>query len=167
MPGDLNRATLIGRLGKDPELRAMGNGKTVATFSIATSDKWKDKNSGQDKETTEWHRITCFRESTVHFLEHYVKKGDQVYVEGAIKTRKWQAQDGSDRYSTEIVITDFNGNVQKMGGAGQASANRDESTYGSTRDRPPREGNSGAGGAPAGGFGSSMDDDIPFYPEVH
>lgn len=161
MPGDLNRASLIGRLGKDPELRNMGNGKPVASFSIATSDRWKDKESGKDKENTEWHRITCFRESTVRFLEHYVKKGDQVYVEGQIKTRKYD-KDGVTHYATEIVITDFNGEVRKLGSAGEGGSKRDEGDYGTTRDREPSS-RPQASREQSGGFaGGGMDDDIPF-----
>lgn len=157
MPGDLNRATLIGRLGKDPELRNTGGGKTIASFSIATGDKWKDK-GGNEKETTEWHNIVCFRESTVRFLEHYVKKGDQVYVEGAIRTRKWE-KDGVTRYSTEVVINDFNGEVRKLGSSSDGGSKRDESSYGTTRDREPRS--SGSGSGSSGGFGGD-DDSIPF-----
>ena len=153
MAGDLNRGTLIGRLGKDPEIRNTGAGKPVASFSIATSDKWKDKNGGEEKEVTEWHRIVCFRESTSRFLEHYVKKGDQVYVEGQIKTRKYE-KDGVTHYNTEIVITDFNGEVRKLGSAGEGAAARDESSYGKTTTRPAK----GAASAPA----SDMNDDIPF-----
>lgn len=159
MAGDLNRATLIGRLGKDPEIRNTGAGKPVASFSIATSDKWKDKESGTDKETTEWHNIVCFRESTSKFLEHYVKKGDQVYVEGALKTRKWE-KDGITRYSTEVVISDFNGEVRKLGSAGEGRGTRDESSYGTTKDREPSQRPAAGGGG--AGFGGGMDDDIPF-----
>ena len=156
MAGDLNRGQVIGRLGKDPEIRNTGAGKPVASFSVATSDKWKDKNSGEEKEVTEWHRIVCFRESTARFLEHYVKKGDQVYVEGQIKTRKYE-KDGVTHYNTEIVITDFNGEVRKLGSAGEGSSSRDESSYGTTRTRPAKA------GAPAGGHSAgSFDDDIPF-----
>lgn len=153
MAGDLNRASLIGRLGKDPEIRNAGNGKPVASFSIATGDKWKDK-EGKDKETTEWHNVVCFRESTSRFLEHYVKKGDQVYVEGQIKTRKWE-KDGVTRYSTEVVVSDFNGDVRKLGSAGEGKGSRDESDYGSTKDREPSE-------RPQASRSASMDDDIPF-----
>jgi len=155
MAGDLNRASLIGRLGKDPEVRNTGAGKPVASFSIAMSDKWKDKN-GDEKEQTEWHRIVCFREATSRFLEHYVKKGDQVYVEGQIKTRKYE-KDGVTHYNTEIVITDFNGEVRKLGSAGEGGrAAPAEDSYGSTSTRPGKS-------APSGGSAGSFDDDsIPF-----
>jgi single-strand DNA-binding protein len=155
MAGDLNRASLIGRLGRDPEIRNTGAGKPVASFSIATSEKWKDKNSGDEKEQTEWHRIACFREATSRFIEHYVKKGDQVYVEGQIKTRKYE-KDGVTHYNTEIVITDFNGEVRKLGSSGDGGARPapDEGAYGTHSSRPSK----GGGAVPA-----SMDEDsIPF-----
>lgn len=159
MAGDLNRASLIGRLGKDPEIRNTGAGKPVASFSIATSDKWKSKD-GDEKEQTEWHRIVCFREATSRFVEHYVKKGDQVYVEGQIKTRKYE-KDGVTHYNTEIVIADFNGDIRKLGSAGDGGGRPapDEGSYGSTSTRP---GKSPSSGAPAGG----IEDDIPFAPQV-
>lgn len=163
MAGDLNRGTLIGRLGKDPEIRNTGNGKPVASFSIATSDKWKDRD-GNEKETTEWHNVVVFREATARFCEHYVKKGDQVYVEGQIKTRSWE-KDGVKRYSTEIVISDFNGEVRKLGSAGEGRASRDESQYGSTRDRQSSGGRPGADRSAASQSAfdpGDLDDNIPF-----
>lgn len=111
MANSLNRATILGNVGQDPEIRSIPSGGSVANFSVATSETWKDKSTGEKKERTEWHRISVFAEHTVNFVQQYVNKGSRVYVEGQIQTRKWQAQDGSDRYSTEIVVKPFVGQV--------------------------------------------------------
>src|SRR6202043_4012483 len=105
----LNKVTLIGRLGKDPEVKNLTNGSAVANFSVATSEKGKDKRSGEMQEKTEWHNIVVWNEKTIEFIEKYLNKGDMVYVEGKIQTRKWEDSDGKDRYSTEIVIPQFAG----------------------------------------------------------
>jgi single-strand DNA-binding protein len=105
----LNKVTLIGRLGKDPEVKNLTNGSAVANFSVATSEKWKDKRSGEMQEKTEWHNIVVWNEKTIEFIEKWLKKGDLVYLEGKIQTRKWEDSDGKDRYSTEIVIPQFAG----------------------------------------------------------
>ena len=109
MAGSLNKVLLIGRLGADPEIKQMGNGKNVARLSIATSNTWKDKNTGEKKEKTEWHRVVIFNEGLVNVVQQYVKKGTQVYIEGQLTTRKWKDEkSGTDRYSTEIVLQGFN-----------------------------------------------------------
>ena len=109
MAGSLNKVQLIGRLGADPEIKQMVNGKNVARLSIATSQSWKDKNSGEKKEKTEWHRIVIFNEGLVNVVQQYVKKGSQVYIEGQLTTRKWKDEkSGTDRYSTEVVLQGFN-----------------------------------------------------------
>ena len=117
MAGSLNKVLLIGRLGADPEIKQMVNGKNVARLSLATSQTWKDKNSGEKKEKTEWHRIVIFNEGLVNVVQQYLKKGAQIYVEGQLSTRKWKdEQSGQDKYSTEVVIQGFNSSLTMLGG---------------------------------------------------
>lgn len=118
MAGSLNRATLIGNVGKDPEIRSLNNGGKVANFSVATSESWKDKHSGEKKEKTEWHNVVVFNDGLVGVVQQYVKKGSRVMVEGEIQTRKWQDKDGNDRYSTEIVLQGFGGRLLLLSGGG-------------------------------------------------
>lgn len=155
MAQSLNKVMLIGRLGRDPEIRSFQNGGKIANFRIATSKSWKDRNSGEKREKTEWHSIAVKAEHTVRFVEQYVQKGDLVYVEGELETRKWQAQDGSDRYSTEIVIAPYSGSLSKLsgsnsnGGGGQSG--------GSGYDN-----RSSGGGSDYGSPTRDLDDEIPF-----
>ena len=122
MSGSLNKVLLIGRLGADPEIKQMVNGKSVARLSLATSQSWKDKNSGEKKEKTEWHRVVVFNEGLVNVVQQYLKKGAQVYVEGQITTRKWKdEQSGQDKYSTEILIQGYNSSLTMLGGGNQNS----------------------------------------------
>ena len=122
MAGSLNKVLLIGRLGADPEIKQMVNGKSVARLSLATSQSWKDKNTGEKKEKTEWHRIVVFNEGLVNVVQQYLKKGAQVYIEGQISTRKWKdEQSGQDKYSTEIVIQGYNSSLTMLGGSGGIS----------------------------------------------
>ena len=117
MAGSLNKVLLIGRLGADPEIKQMSNGKSLATLSLATSQSWKDKATGEKKEKTEWHRIVVFNEGLVNVVQQYLKKGAQIYVEGQITTRKWKdEQSGQDKYSTEIVIQGYNSSLTMLGG---------------------------------------------------
>ena len=117
MTGSLNKVLLIGRLGADPEIKQMVNGKNVARFSLATSQTWKDKNTGEKKEKTEWHRIVVFNEGLVNVVKQYLKKGAQIYVEGQLSTRKWKdEQSGQDKYSTEIIIQGYNSSLTMLGG---------------------------------------------------
>ena len=117
MAGSLNKVLLIGRLGADPEIKQMVNGKSVARLSLATSQSWKDKNTGEKKEKTEWHRIVVFNEGLVNVVQQYLKKGAQIYVEGQISTRKWKdEQSGQDKYSTEIIIQGYNSSLTMLGG---------------------------------------------------
>lgn len=110
----LNKATLIGRVGKDPEIRTTQEGKEIANFSLATSERWKDKNTGEKKEKTEWHKIVVFNQALITIIKSYIKKGSHIYVEGAIHTRKWQDKEDRDIYSTEIVLQAFNGVIQLL-----------------------------------------------------
>lgn len=168
-----NRAILFGNCGRDPETKTLNSGDKVATFSLATSESWKDKNTGERKETTDWHTIVVFNQNLIPVIEQYVKKGTKLSIEGQIKTRKWTANDGSDRYTTEIVIPRFGGH---LGLEGQPrGVERDEHGYGSTRDRPSTGSGSRREGAarqddPRMGMGDpgpsrladQLDDDIPF-----
>lgn len=154
----LNRATLIGNLGGDPEIRTFDSGDKVANFSLATSDRWKDRNTGEQKERTEWHRVAVFGK-LVDVIEQYVRKGDKVLVEGAIRTRKWQDQSGQDRYSTEIVLTGFDSKLIMLGspGSGNGKTDGQREAYGDmpgASSPPPRD-----DAPPAGG---GFDDEIPF-----
>ena len=122
MAGTLNKVILIGRLGADPEIKQMVNGKSVARFSLATNQNWKDKNTGEKKEKTEWHRIVVFNEGLVNVVQQYLKKGAQIYVEGQLNTRKWKdEQSGQDKYSTEVVIQGYNSSLVMLGGGNQNS----------------------------------------------
>jgi len=109
----INKATILGHLGRDPEIRSFSNGNRVANLSVATSERWKDRTTGERKEKTEWHRVAVFNETLVEFLEKHARKGQRIYLEGAIETRKWTDQDGKDRYATEIVLRNFS-SVLKM-----------------------------------------------------
>ncbi|OAI45232.1 single-stranded DNA-binding protein [Rhizomicrobium sp. SCGC AG-212-E05] len=153
MAGSVNKVILVGNLGKDPEVRRMTSGEPVVNLSVATSETWKDKSSGERKEKTEWHRVVIFNENLAKVAEQYLKKGAKVYLEGALQTRKWTDKDGAEKYSTEIVLNRFNGTMVML------------------------DGRSGGGGGGEGGFGGGgrgtnetpanfqrdeMDDEIPF-----
>ena len=129
MAGSLNKVLLIGRLGADPEIKEMVNGKSVARLSLATSQSWKDKNTGEKKEKTEWHRIVVFNEGLVNVVKQYLKKGAQIYVEGQISTRKWKDEkSGQDKYSTEVVIQGYNSSLTMLGGGNSSSSSNQDST---------------------------------------
>ncbi len=149
MAGSLNKVLLIGRLGADPEIKQMVNGKSVARLSLATSQSWKDKNTGEKKEKTEWHRVVVFNEGLVNVVQQYLKKGAQVYIEGQISTRKWKdEQSGQDKYSTEIVIQGYNSSLTMLGGGGGISTNKPSQSIA----------NDEASQAPQ----NDLDDEIPF-----
>jgi len=128
MAGSLNKVLLIGRLGADPEIKQMVNGKSVARLSLATSQSWKDKNTGEKKEKTEWHRIVVFNEGFVNVVQQYLKKGAQVYIEGQLSTRKWKDEkSGQDKYSTEIIIQGYNSSLTMLGGGSRGIQNDNSS----------------------------------------
>ena len=128
MAGSLNKVLLIGRLGADPEIKQMVNGKNVARLSLATSQSWKDKNTGEKKEKTEWHRIVVFNEGLVNVVQQYLKKGAQVYIEGQLSTRKWKDEkSGQDKYSTEIIIQGYNSSLTMLGGGSRGIQNDNSS----------------------------------------
>ena len=129
MAGSLNKVLLIGRLGADPEIKQMVNGKSVARLSLATSQSWKDKNTGEKKEKTEWHRIVVFNEGLVNVVQQYLKKGAQIYVEGQLSTRKWKdEQSGQDKYSTEVIIQGYNSSLTMLGGGSSAGIKNDNTS---------------------------------------
>ena len=149
MAGSLNKVLLIGRLGADPEIKQMVNGKSVARLSLATSQSWKDKNTGEKKEKTEWHRIVVFNEGLVNVVQQYLKKGAQVYVEGQLSTRKWKDENsGQDKYSTEILIQGYNSSLTMLGGGNQNPVTSQETKQISEDNNIPSQDN--------------LDDDIPF-----
>lgn len=152
MANSINRAIIVGRVGKDPEIKSFSNGGKIANFSIATTETWKDRQSGERRESTEWHNCTIKSEGLVGIVEQYVKKGDLIGIEGSIKTRKWQDQSGNDRYSTEIVVTAFGGQLHMLGS--KKDGDRDTST--SSRSQNQSSGNGG------GGYANDLDDQIPF-----
>ena len=132
MAGSVNKVLLIGRLGADPEIKQMINGKSVARLSLATSQSWKDKNTGEKKEKTEWHRIVVFNEGLVNVVQQYLKKGAQVYIEGQLSTRKWKDEkSGQDKYSTEVIIQGYNSSLTMLGGGGGSGS--------SASDRPSQQ----------------------------
>jgi single-strand DNA-binding protein len=159
MAGSVNKVIIIGNLGADPEIRNFQNGGKVCNLRIATSETWKDKNSGEKREKTEWHTVAIFQEGLVRIAEQHLKKGSKVYIEGKLQTRKWQDQSGADKYSTEIVLQGFDGTLTMLDGA---SGDR-----GSSSDPNAPDAHGGYGGparqAPAS-QGSAMDDEIPFAP---
>ncbi|AVX04219.1 single-stranded DNA-binding protein [Maritalea myrionectae] len=136
MSGSVNKCIIVGNLGADPEIRHTNDGRKIANLRIATSEKWRDKNSGEQKERVEWHRITVFSEGIAKVCEQYLRKGSTVYVEGQLQTRKWQDQDGNDRYSTEIVLQGFNCTLTMLGGNNQPKGEGQQPDYG---DQPADE----------------------------
>jgi single-strand DNA-binding protein len=168
MAGSVNKVILVGNLGKDPEVRRMQDGRPVVNLSVATSDTWRDKATGERKERTEWHRVVIFSEGLAKVAEQYLKKGSKVYLEGQLQTRKWQDQSGQDKYTTEVVLQGFNSALTMLdtrGGGGSSGGDfgSDDSSgsFGSsgpsTRERQPAMAAAGAGGKRG-----DMDDEIPF-----
>lgn len=184
MAGSVNKVILIGNVGKDPEIRSLQNGGRVANFSLATSESWKDRASGEKREKTEWHRVVVFNDNLVGVVERFIKKGSKLYVEGALETRKWTDQSGQEKYSTEVVVKQFRGEITLLdgrgegggggGGGGYDRAGGDEFGGGA----PSGGGYGGGGGSAGGGYGGGggsgrgasaparprddIDDEIPF-----
>jgi single-strand DNA-binding protein len=167
----VNKVILVGRLGRDPEVRSFQNGGKVVNLRLATSETWKDKQTGERKEKTEWHSVAIFNENIGRVAEQYLKKGSEVYIEGSLETRKWQDQSGQDKYTTEVVIRQFNGALQLLGGRGEGGGGGgdfDQSGGGYGGGSGGYGGGSGgrSGSSSGGGFGgggrSDLDDDIPF-----
>ncbi|NKB43299.1 MAG: single-stranded DNA-binding protein [Alphaproteobacteria bacterium] len=159
MAGSVNKVILIGNLGRDPEVRSMQNGNKVANLSIATSDSWKDKNTGERKEKTEWHRVVIFG-NLADIAERYLKKGSKVYVSGQLQTRKWQDQSGQDKYTTEVVLQGYGGELTMLDGRGDSSGGGGGGAgYGASE---PSGGGDGGGWDAGQSGGGDMDDEIPF-----
>jgi single-strand DNA-binding protein len=166
MAGSVNKVILIGNLGKDPEVRRTQDGRPIVNLRVATTETWRDKASGERRERTEWHSVVIFNENLCRVAEQYLKKGAKVYIEGQLQTRKWQGQDGQDRYSTEVVLQNFNGTLTMLdargGGGGGASMGMhedDAAGYAAGNGNGQRGGNKPAG---KGGFDKAVDDEIPF-----
>ena len=153
MAGSVNKVILVGNLGKDPEVRRMTSGEPVVNLSVATSETWKDKSSGEKKEKTEWHRVVIFNKNLADVAEKYLKKGAKVYVEGQLQTRKWTDKDGAEKYSTEIVLNRFNGTMVMLDGRSGGGGGGDGGFGGGGR---------GTNEAPASFQRDEMDDEIPF-----
>ncbi|MEA2755173.1 MAG: single-strand DNA-binding protein [Aliidongia sp.] len=174
MAGSVNKVILIGNLGKDPEIRSTNDGTKVASLTLATSENWKDRTSGERRERTEWHRVVIFNDRLVEVVERFLKKGAKIYVEGALQTRKWTDNSGQERYTTEVVLQKFRGELTMLDGRqGGGERDQDEGSYGGGGGgyggggggRAPSS--SGGGGRPSGGGGgpgpmTDLDDEIPF-----
>ncbi len=188
MAGSVNKVILIGNLGADPEIRRTQDGRPIANLNIATSETWRDRNSGERREKTEWHRVVIFNEGLCKVAEQYLKKGAKVYIEGALQTRKWQDQNGQDKYSTEIVLQGFNSTLTMLDGRGEGGGSMEGGSRGgrgggdfgggyggdygggddygqsSSSQGSSRGGGGSRGGSSQGGgnFSRDLDDDIPF-----
>ncbi len=172
MAGSVNKVILVGNLGKDPEARSMNNGGEVISFSIATSENWNDKQSGERKEKTEWHNMVIFNENLGKIAKQYLRKGSSVYVEGQLQTRKWTDQNGNDKYTTEVVLQRFRGELTLLGsrdgggsGGGQGSGQSSGGSGNWGGDNNNNFGGGSGGGKSSGGagaFDSDLDDDVPF-----
>lgn len=186
MAGSVNKVILIGNLGKDPEIRRTQDGRPIANLRVATTENWRDKNSGEKREKTEWHSVVIFSEGLCKVAEQYLRKGSKVYIEGQLQTRKWQDQSGADRYSTEVVLQNFNGTLTMLdgrpgaGGMNETGPDYDSAgsdfgsggSYGAGsgtsgggrggrgQDKSPPHGSGAAGGGKS--FDKSLDDEIPF-----
>lgn len=149
MAGSVNKVILVGNLGRDPEVRSFNNGGKVCNLSVATAETWRDKATGERKESTQWHRVAIFNEKIADVAEKYLRKGSKVYLEGQLETRKWTDKDGKDQYSTEVVLRQFRGELTLLDGANRGQSAEDE-------NQDP------AGGPPGGGRKGALDDSIPF-----
>jgi single-strand DNA-binding protein len=168
MAGSVNKVILVGNLGRDPEVRRLNSGAPVVNLRIATSENWRDKNTGERQERTEWHNVVIFNENLAKIAEQYLKKGSKVYVEGQLQTRKWQDQSGQDRYTTEVVLTRFRGELTLLDARGEGGGQAGDRSSDFGRSSPMESSGGGArrsGGGAGGGGGSyaeELDDEIPF-----
>jgi single-strand DNA-binding protein len=161
MAGSVNKVILVGNLGADPEVRRLGSGEPVVNLRVATSESWRDKQSGERREKTEWHTVVIFNENLAKVAEQYLKKGSKVYLEGQLQTRKWQDKTGADRYTTEIVIQRYRGEMTLLDGRGEGSGGGEGGGGGDFGRSAPME-RRPAMAAGGGGRGPDLDDDIPF-----
>lgn len=175
MAGSVNKVILIGNLGRDPEIRSLNNGDRVANLRLATSENWRDKATGERRERTEWHSIVIFNENLVRVVEQYTRKGSKLYVEGELQTRKWQDQSGQDRYTTEIVLQRFRGNLTLLdgrndggshGGGHDGHMSQSGMNQSAPQSAPPQSSRMGGtdrqGAAQTAPFADDLDDDVPF-----
>ncbi len=164
MAGSVNKVILIGNLGRDPEVKFSQDGKKIVNISVATSESWKDKNSGERKEKTEWHRVVIFNNHLADIAEKYLRKGSKVYVEGALQTRKWTGNDGVEKYSTEVVLQNFRGELTMLDGRSEGGGYSGGDGGGSGGGYSGGEGGGGSSGGGGGGSapGGDLDDEIPF-----
>jgi len=168
MAGSVNKVILVGNLGADPEIRRMNSGDQVASLRIATSESWRDKNSGERRDRTEWHSVVIFNDHLVKVVEQYLKKGSKVYIEGQLQTRKWQDQNGNDRYTTEVVLQKFRGELHMLDsrgeGGGARSQGGDYSGYnqGGSFDNQASGSAYSSGQAGSSNFARDLDDEVPF-----
>ncbi|MGH6739457.1 MAG: single-stranded DNA-binding protein [Bradyrhizobium sp.] len=168
MAGSVNKVILVGNLGRDPEVRSTQDGQRIATLALATSENWRDRVSGERRERTEWHRVVIFNERLVEIAEKYLRKGSKLYVEGALQTRKWTDQQGQERYSTEVVLQRFRGELTMLDGAagGRGGSGAVEGGYDEDYGEAPARAAAPTGGGMGGGRGRStandLDDEIPF-----
>lgn len=167
MAGSVNKVILIGNLGKDPEIRTLNSGDRVANLTVATSEQWRDKATGERKEKTEWHRVVIFNDNLAKIAEQYLRKGSTVYLEGSLQTRKWTDQQGVEKYSTEIVLQKFRGELTLLGGRGDGGGRGESSGSGGYNEYedayggpPASSGPKAAASGPAQSF--DLDDEIPF-----
>jgi single-strand DNA-binding protein len=163
MAGSINKVILVGNLGADPEIRRTQDGRPIANLRVATSESWRDKNTGERRERTEWHRVVIFNEGLCRVAEQYLRKGSKVYLEGQLQTRKWQDQSGQDRYSTEVVLQGFNGNLTMLdgrsgGGMSEGGGDFDRGGSYGGYDEPPQPSSGGGGQS----YDKPLDDEIPF-----
>jgi len=156
MAGSVNKVILVGNLGREPEARKMQDGNPVVNLSVATSESWKDKNTGERREKTEWHRVVIFNDRLAEVAQKYLRKGSKIYIEGQLQTRKWTDQSGIEKYSTEVVLQRFRGELQMLDRAGEGGGS---GGYGGDGGGNGSQDNGSGGGAPSGG---GLDDDIPF-----
>lgn len=173
MAGSINKVILVGNLGRDPEIRTTQDGREIANFSIATSDTWRDKSTGERRERTEWHRIVVFSEGLVNVIRNYVKKGSKVYIEGSLQTRKWQDQNGQERYTTEIVLQGYGATLTMLDSRNDGSSGGYQNNNAYNQQPQPAMAGAAPGGAPVASTAApaadasqfvddELDDDIPF-----
>jgi len=162
MAGSVNKVILVGNLGRDPEIRTLNSGDRVANLRIATSEQWRDKATGERKEKTEWHQVVIFNENLVKVAENYLRKGSTVYIEGSLQTPKWTDQQGVEKYSTEVVLQRFRGELTMLGGRGGGAADAEEGYGGGGRSADFGGGARNQSSGPRESFAADLDDEIPF-----
>ena len=162
MAGSVNKVILIGNLGRDPEIRNTQDGTKIANLSVATSESWRDRSSGERRERTEWHRVVIFNDRLVDVVERYLRKGSKIYVEGQLQTRKWTGQDGQERYTTEVVLQRYRGELTMLDGRGDGGGGYGGGGGGDFGGGGSSGGGSRGGPAPGSGPSDDLDDEIPF-----